>query len=149
MISVGYDKTCSTCKEIKPISLFWKNIRQPDGLQNVCCTCKTSYNRRYYRKRKDANPDYLWHECERVKQGNFIRKLRSHGVTPEQYHELAKHGCAICYGGPNGRGRFHIDHDHATGKFRGLLCHSCNVGIGSLRDSVTILESAIRYLSTV
>jgi hypothetical protein len=43
-------------------------------------------------------------------------------------------------------GSFHVDHDHVTGKVRGLLCHHCNVGIGSLGDSVEVLSKAISYL---
>ena len=40
-----------------------------------------------------------------------------------------------------------IDHDHKTGKLRGLLCHQCNVGIGNFKDDVNILMNAILYLS--
>lgn len=49
---------------------------------------------------------------------------------------------------PNGSGEFHVDHDHETGKVRGVLCHSCNAGIGLLGDSVPILREAIRYLES-
>lgn len=56
-------------------------------------------------------------------------------------------GCAIC-GGPSGRkGRFDIDHDHTTGKFRGLLCHRCNKGLGLLGDSLENARRAVDYLS--
>lgn len=39
-----------------------------------------------------------------------------------------------------------LDHDHATGKFRGWLCHQCNTGIGKLGDSIAGLKRALRYL---
>ncbi len=43
-------------------------------------------------------------------------------------------------------GDFALDHDDVTGIARGLLCHRCNVGIGSLRDSPDLLERAVQYL---
>ena len=52
--------------------------------------------------------------------------------------------CDICARIP--AGRLHIDHNHATGKIRGLLCGTCNRGIGSLGDSVELLKAALRYL---
>ncbi len=55
-------------------------------------------------------------------------RARALGVTDERYAELlaAQHGhCALCPTKPKTR-RLHVDHDHATGKIRGLLCYRCN-----------------------
>lgn len=52
--------------------------------------------------------------------------------------------CAICLR-PSIR-VMDIDHDHATGKVRGLLCHSCNLGIGYFHDNKETLSRAIAYL---
>jgi hypothetical protein len=53
--------------------------------------------------------------------------------------------CAIC-GKPLKWGNSHVDHDHKTGKLRGVLCMACNYGIGCFKDSEAILRSAIKYL---
>lgn len=54
--------------------------------------------------------------------------------------------CENCGRKPNGRGGLHLDHDHVTEKFRGWICHSCNVGLGHLGDSIAGLERTIVYL---
>jgi hypothetical protein len=54
--------------------------------------------------------------------------------------------CECCGGAPNGRGTLHLDHDHGTNLFRGWLCHSCNVGMGCLGDSIEGVERALYYL---
>jgi hypothetical protein len=58
--------------------------------------------------------------------------------------------CAICGEAPRphqGIGRLWcVDHNHTTGQIRELLCRQCNSGIGSLRESVRVLRSAIAYL---
>lgn len=58
--------------------------------------------------------------------------------------------CAICGKGPGGmsntKKRLVVDHNHKTGKIRGLLCGSCNIGLGHFKDNVEILKSAIKYL---
>jgi hypothetical protein len=56
--------------------------------------------------------------------------------------------CAICRTDkwPGNGNRPHVDHCHATGKVRGILCTSCNNGLGRFKDRVDLLEAAIAYL---
>jgi hypothetical protein len=54
--------------------------------------------------------------------------------------------CAICSGGPLGFSELCVDHCHTTGAIRGLLCRTCNTGIGHLRDSPELLRRALDYL---
>lgn len=75
--------------------------------------------------------------------------MKKYGITVEDYVRMLveQNGrCAIClseYPGPNA---FHVDHDHATGKVRGLLCTRCNPGLGYFRDDPELLARAIEYL---
>lgn len=76
-----------------------------------------------------------------------------YGVTPEQYRAMfdAQGGrCAICRNDawPGKYNRPHVDHDHATGRFRGLLCGPCNTGLGQFGEDPDRLATAIRYLTT-
>ena len=72
------------------------------------------------------------------------------GITIEAYDKMLadqRGVCALCGGPPGGRWQtFHVDHCHETGRIRGLLCHHCNTGLGSLGDSEESLERALRYL---
>lgn len=73
---------------------------------------------------------------------------RRYNLTPDEADELRAGGCQIC-GSEGGEGRWgnlHIDHDHATGKVRGVLCTNCNTGIGKFKDSPELLRKAIEYL---
>jgi len=81
---------------------------------------------------------------------------RDYGITLEEYNLLLQQQegvCAIChepetYTNPkSGIIQFlSVDHNHATGKVRKLLCHDCNVGLGYFRDSPLRLNSAAKYL---
>ena len=80
------------------------------------------------------NPHY-WSVC----------KTR-YGVTKEQVLSALHRqggGCGIC--GHAGRG-LHIDHEHQTKKFRGVLCHECNRGLGYFGDSLAGIKKAFDYL---
>ncbi len=78
---------------------------------------------------------------------------RRFGITQEQYEAILKKQdglCAIC-SKPQGSGtnqdkRLAVDHDHKTGKIRGLLCTNCNPGLGFFKDDIVFLKRAIEYL---
>lgn len=76
-------------------------------------------------------------------------KLKAdHGITLEEFEGLAieqKNQCAIC---ATKTDDLHVDHCHASKHIRGLLCHSCNVGLGHFRDDPELLLRAITYLKT-
>lgn len=76
-------------------------------------------------------------------------QLKKYGITAKDYDsrlEEQKNLCAICRDS-RGKRNFHVDHDHSTGKVRGLLCGNCNVALGLMRDNPEFLEAAISYLS--
>lgn len=56
--------------------------------------------------------------------------------------EKAAGRCQICHK----ETALHIDHDHSTGQVRGLLCNSCNGGLGAFKDNPDFLHEAVRYL---
>lgn len=75
---------------------------------------------------------------------------RRYGATLETWSQmLADQGgvCDICKSVPTSKRGFVIDHDHATGKLRGLLCAPCNSALGMLKESPTVAESLIRYVN--
>ena len=75
---------------------------------------------------------------------------RKFGITYEEYQEMIRvqnHSCAICgVTKPGGRGNWHVDHCHETGKIRALLCWACNVGLGCFKDNEKLLRLAATYL---
>jgi hypothetical protein len=76
-------------------------------------------------------------------------RLSKYGVSGEQFQSLlALQGnrCGICGSEFKGSQDHHLDHDHITGKVRGILCRRCNRAIGLLHDDPSILRSAIGYL---
>jgi N12 class adenine-specific DNA methylase len=71
----------------------------------------------------------------------------SYGITEAQFDCLAEkqgHKCKICN---EHVANLVVDHDHKTGKIRGLICHSCNKGLGFFKDNVNNLLNAIKYLT--
>jgi len=95
-----------------------------------------------------------WRErnLEYVKEAHRQRRFRRRKLTESEYDALAREQnglCAICAQPPMpryGKATLQIDHSHATGMTRGLLCYRCNIGIGQLQDSPDLLRSAIAYL---
>jgi hypothetical protein len=86
------------------------------------------------------NPDWV--------RNKFL--MKQYGMTLKEYNVLLQvqnHKCALCGSSePGGKGSFHVDHDHKTGRIRSLLCHGCNIGLGFFKDDISLLKKAINYL---
>lgn len=77
-----------------------------------------------------------------------ISRIRSYGITVEDYNNMLEaqdYGCYIC-GGTDANRALSIDHNHSTGKVRGLLCSNHNRALGLLGDNPELLIAAHRYL---
>lgn len=125
-------KRCASCGEHKELDL----PRQPSGVMGRQCYCKVCFNARYRGTRRRAVPSNV------RRARNF--KAR-YGLTPEEVEAmLAAQGgvCAICEGTPE---RPAVDHDHATGKVRGILCTGCNIKLAPV-ENVIFRAAALRYL---
>lgn len=87
------------------------------------------------------NPE-KWKLCYRRA---FIKK--KYGLTIEQLEEMEKEQggkCKCCHEVK----RLVVDHCHTTGKIRGLLCSTCNTGLGHFRDDIEKLKLGIKYLES-
>lgn len=151
----GRDFMCPRCKTIKPHTFenfrACEEDRGPHGYRytkRVCRDCEINDRIKYRRANADrenarrrAAGKYEFNRRENLK--------RKFGITPETYDLMlsAQGGrCAICAEKNEGPRAFAVDHNHQTGKVRGLLCHNCNIGLGNLKDSKHLLLLAIKYL---
>lgn len=79
-------------------------------------------------------------------RGTGYKTVASHWEISEIY-KAANGLCAIC-SSERGTHNHSLDHDHATGKLRGILCHNCNVGLGHFKDDTALMHKAIAYLES-
>ncbi|MCB5180408.1 endonuclease VII domain-containing protein [Streptomyces antimicrobicus] len=113
-------KLCRRCGEVKPHSEWHKNSSASDGLSTRCKAC-------------------------RVAQGRAGHLKRSYGMTEAERDEMvaAQGGvCVICRKGP----AEHVDHDHQTGRVRGVLCFACNSALGKFKDRPDVMRRAAAYV---
>jgi hypothetical protein len=124
---------CAKCRSARPRAAFHPHQRR------ACRTCYARDRRTYEDEQRAA------------------RFRREYGMAAGDYAALlARQGgvCAICGAPPQRAPQAHpeaapilyVDHDHATGAVRGLLCRSCNAGLGLLKDDAGTLERALAYL---
>ena len=129
-------KICTKCKVEKPAGEFWPDRRRTSGLMARCKGCKTDDARDYLATRPDYHSTVYAKNREATRERHLVRK---YGVTLADYRAmLAAQGgkCAICLApeAAQFKGVFHVDHCHATGAVRGLLCRGCNHMLGAVGD---------------
>ena len=163
-------KTCTKCRKTKSLEEFPKRKRYRDGIGSWCRSCckkvdqKWAANnpektRAYVKKYRKANPGKVnkrnqdWRKANpaKVKEWKWASNLKAQfGLTPEDYQEILDEqggGCKIC--GKTARQnkkRLAVDHVQKPWQIRGILCNSCNRGLGCFRDDLTLLSRAIEYL---
>ena len=132
-------KPCPECGETKPLDEFFNNKAKKDGKQSYCKSCDNARRAAWAK----ANPE------KEAANKRRIDLKRRYGITVEQYDEmLAEQGgrCACCGTDTPGGNGWQVDHCHDSDELRGILCHSCNVGIGHLGDNVDGVWQAMLYL---
>lgn len=163
-------KSCRICGECKPLDAFHRDSGMADGRRSECRACYRELAAERYRnlpgfrdraiarvqRWRIENPERYAELQRRTKASPTYRKSlrashlkRKYGITLEDYDGMlvAQGGrCAIC-GEPEPDGRsLHVDHDHDTGAVRGLLCFTCNAGIGMFDHDLRLLDAAADYL---
>jgi hypothetical protein len=138
-------KYCKFCDRTLPLSEYNK---MGPRLQSRCRKCQSDYHKTYVRK------------VDKLKRAEANRKWRlqkEFGISLEEYDVLLEKQngvCAIC--GLTEKMFHHnskrpwplcVDHDHQTGKVRGLLCNKCNTGLGKFNDDADLMGRAWRYLT--
>jgi hypothetical protein len=165
------NKVCKQCGKSKPLTLFRRHSIMKDGFSNKCKECTGKRDKLYEATHKEQiKESYVKYDAShRLQRRHFqnqyyaahkeqkrnSRLKQRFGIDAEEYQRLLTKqmdGCAICGttipGGPGKRNPlgFAVDHDHKTGKVRGLLCRNCNTGIGLLKDKVSVIRNAVDYV---
>jgi hypothetical protein len=153
------EKTCTRCSRSKPLLAFYRHGTASHGRAAVCIECQ-----------KEEKRQWRLNNVERVREQNRARReapdlrrtrmrdvhLRRYGLDEAGYQQLVRdqHGlCRICHRPEitidlrtGDVKRLAVDHDHATGMVRGLLCSRCNTALGLFDDDIDRLQAAVEYL---
>ena len=121
-------KVCSKCGIELPDNKFSKRTYPSGntGLQNKCKDCERKIRQKYYKPHESAR-----------------RKFK---LSDEDYTTLIEESQGCCNVCLQPTTKLCIDHNHYTGKVRGVLCNNCNTALGLVGDNVITLSKLIRYL---
>jgi hypothetical protein len=124
-------KRCPDCGKYKPLDQFPRNKRMPDGRHAYCKPCHNARGRESKQRLYGGTRHY--HLKHRYGIG---------AIEVDALIEIQGGACPIC-GRPAPE---HVDHDHETGRIRGVLCFNCNGGLGQFADDTVRLARAQLYL---
>lgn len=143
-------KLCSHCKIVKSTNLFGLNKSQKDGFSHRCKDCSKKLAKQW----RNKHPDRVkaTHATWRSKNKDLVRRMNNdtklksrYGISRAEFLALYKKQagrCGIC----SKETKLVVDHEHSSGKIRGLLCRSCNIGLGMFQDSLFAIRCAADYV---
>lgn len=143
-------KQCSICKEEKEYIDFPTQNKATGKLMSACKLCRSIAQKEKRKRLGDAQKekDRILYQKNKAHRVNYAREYRAkypertratnlkqkYGITQKDYDEMIvqqDNKCAICQRDMTEYGKiFCVDHNHTTGKVRGLLCDPCNYGLG-------------------
>lgn len=132
---------CRLCGQDDP-NEFYADRNRRDGLHTYCKECCKKRAKGSYAKDPESHKRRHREWVANNKERNKLIKLKSSiGITAEQYAALAK-VCVIC----GSVSDLVVDHSHQSGRIRGMLCASCNKGLGFFKDNPSLLFRAAEYI---
>ncbi len=146
-------KRCPECEQKLLVKEFYKDRSKKEGVSTYCRECTNRYNL-HYRKSKHGQEavgrarrkyNESKHGREKARRTHLSRR---YDITLERFEQMCldqEGHCLLCCRAVSHED-IQVDHDHKTGKVRGLLCGRCNKGIGFLGDTIKGLQRAIKYL---
>lgn len=126
-------KRCPKCRETKPVEDFVRNRSTRDGIGAYCRPCHRRVVRENVHKNHGSGRDFQLKRRYGVDFQAAAGKILQQGGV-----------CGLCKSGKPA----HIDHDHRTGEFRGVLCFNCNRALGYFGDDLLTMHRAADYLES-
>lgn len=139
---VDGQRICSKCGKKKPMKEYAPDSRCKNGRKRKCRRCTAAYVALW---NKDDEGHIREHITALQKTALMRRKYGEDGVLIHK-RRLAGEGCDIC---GHRTTRMAVDHDHETGKVRGLLCKECNWTLGLVNDDSNRLRKMADYLDRI
>ena len=147
------DRVCSRCGHTGE---FYGDKSKKDGVHPICVACHRKYKKELHARDSEARNRQLERSREYRRLNPVKYKLaildcnykKKYGITLEEYNcmlEKQNNCCAVCKDPPI-KQRLHVDHNHVTGKVRGLLCQACNVSIGKMKESPELIRKLADYV---
>ncbi len=140
-------KYCPGCEKTRPLIEFYTAGDSNSGVASHCKECSKELQKKVNPTRRHKYYKKGW----RVQKNRCL--VQKYGITLVEYEELLteqKGGCKICGLTPVDNNKsLAVDHDHKTGKIRGLLCNNCNVAVGFLKDNPELGIKITSYLKEV